>query len=83
VLTFKKLGKQYANVEAGAKLEPLTAIEIELFLCVIEKISMVSNSQRGDLGMPVIMEIFAILGKVSMLQNTRAALLKMFDKMPV
>jgi len=29
VLTFRKLGKQYANVEAGAKLAPLTAIEIE------------------------------------------------------
>jgi len=24
MLTFKKLGKQYANLEAGAKLEPLT-----------------------------------------------------------
>lgn len=59
MLTFKKLGKQYANVEAGDKLESLTAIEVELFLCVIEKISMVSNSQRGDQGMPVIMEIFA------------------------
>ena len=48
MLTFKKLGKQYANVEAGAKLEPLTAIEIELFLCLIEKISMVSNRDRGS-----------------------------------
>ena len=70
MLTFKKLGKQYANVEAGAKLEPLTAIEIELFLCLIGKISMVSNSQREDQGMPVIMEILAIFGKASMLRNT-------------
>ena len=70
MLTFKKLGKQYANVEAGAKLEPLTAIEIELFLCLIEKISMVSYSQREDQGMPVIMEILAISGKASMLRNT-------------
>ena len=70
MLTFKKLGKQYANVEAGAKLEPLTAIEIELFLCLIEKISMVSNSQREDQGMPVIMEILAISGRASMLRNT-------------
>ena len=70
MITFKKLGKQYANVEAGAKLAPLTAIEIELFLCLIEKISMVSNSQREDQGMPVIMEILAISGKASMLRNT-------------
>ena len=70
MLTFKKLGKQYANVEAGAKLEPLTAIGIELFLCLIEKISMVSNSQREDQGMSVIMEILAISGKASMLRNT-------------
>jgi hypothetical protein len=70
VLTFDKLGKQYANVEEGAKLEPLTAMEIELFLCLIEKISMVSHSQREDQGMPVIMEILAILGKTSMLPNT-------------
>ena len=46
------------------------AIEIELFLCLIEKISMVSNSQREDQGMPVIMEILAISGKASMLRNT-------------
>ena len=51
-------------------MEPLTAIEIELFLCLIEKISMVSNSQREDQGMPVIMEILAIFGKASMLRNT-------------
>lgn len=70
MLTFKKLGKQYANLEAGAKLEPLTAIEIGLFLCLIEKISMVSNSKREDQEMPVIMEILAISGKASMLRNT-------------
>jgi hypothetical protein len=70
-------------VEAEAQLEPLTAIEIELFLCLIEKISMIWNSQREDQGVPVIMEILAILGKTSMLHNTSAALLKRVNKMPV
>jgi len=57
-------------VEAGAKLEPLTAVDIELFICLIDKISLVLNRHREDQGMPVIMEISATSGKTSMLFNT-------------
>ena len=65
-----KLGKPYANVATGAKLEPLSAMEIELFLCLIEKISLVSNSQIEDQGMPAIMKILAKSAKTSALWNT-------------
>ena len=70
MLNYKKLGKKYANVEAGVKLQPLTAVEIELFICLSDKISLVLNRHREDQRMPVIMEIPATSGKTSMLSNT-------------
>ena len=57
-------------MEAGVKLEPLAAVELELFICLIDKISLVLNRHREDQGMPVIMEISATSGKTSMLLNT-------------
>lgn len=51
-------------------MEPLTAMEIKVFRCLIEKIRVVSNDQRKDQNMPVPMEISKKSGKPSVLWNT-------------
>jgi hypothetical protein len=54
----------------GSEIEPLKAVEIKVFRCLIEKIRLVSNNQRKDRNMPVTMEVSEKSGKTSILWNT-------------
>jgi hypothetical protein len=69
-LKIVNVGQIICQCGGGSEIEPLRAVEIKVFRCLIEKIRLVSNNQRKDQNMPVTMEVSEKSGKTSILWNT-------------